>query len=479
MNVSNQNNKKYTTLISNSFIFALGSFGAKIISFFLVPLYTNILTREQYGTADLIISYSNIIVPIASLVIQDSVLRFGLSRKYLKGSVLKSAIIVLLFGILICFFFSYAFNIYPSLNEWRLYLFVIPVCNMLHSVVFNYTKAKERNKLYAFASMLNALVLAVVNIVLLVFFKMGVEGYLIANILANIMPTIFLIIFIGALSDFIKSPFDKNLFIDMIKYSVPMIINNLSWWVLNSSDKVMIEKYISSSELGLYTAASKIPAFVYFFISIFSQAWSVSSIKEYETEKNQRFYSNVFSHYSILMFFTCAFIILIIKPFMSFYVGKHFEGCWYLIPPLLVGTTFYSFVAFFSGILEATKKNKIAAITTLIAAISNIIINLLLIPKVGTIAASFSTAVSYIIIAFLRMKLSQKYFHFYIDFRRLYSNSMCIIVLMIAIELNLNIYICSILCIIILLFINLSQLESLLKWVVDQVKNRLKCLVVK
>lgn len=460
-----KNNSKYKSLLSNTVIFAIGSFGSKIISFFLVPLYTNILSREQYGTADLVMTWANIIVPVASLVIQDSVLRFGLSKDYNRDSVIKNGLIVFFAGTLFCLLCTPVLQLYPAISSWGVYLFVISSCQILHSIMFSYTKAKELNKLYAIASIVNTLVLTITNIILLIFFHLGVEGYLIANVTANIIPSLFLVIVTGAAKDAIKAKYDRKLMKDMIRYSIPLIANNLSWWILNSSDKVMIEHYLSASELGLYTAASKIPAFLSILTSIFSQAWTVSSIKEYDTDRDRTFYSNVFRSFSLMMFLGTVGIIFVLKPFMRFYVGKSFFDSWELVPMLLLGTTFFSFGSFFGAIFGALKRNVSVTITTLVAALVNIIINFMLIPMIGVIAASISTAISYIVIGNARLFMSRKYYKFNINFLNYFINSAVVILLTVCILIGMNIYLCSFASTVLLIVINYKDLSDLLKWI--------------
>lgn len=464
--------KKYQELINNTVIFGVGSFGSKIISFLLVPLYTNLLTTEQYGTADLVMTCSNIIVPIASLVIQDSVLRFGLSKNYSRGVVIKNSFAVFLFGIVICSCFFPLVRLYPTLSTWGIYLFVISVCNILHGIIYNYTKAVEKNKLYSAVSIIETLILAISNIILLVVLHTGVQGYLLANILANIIPTAILLFYSGAIKDARSAKFDSKLLKEMLKYSIPLIANNLSWWVLHSSDKVMIEYFLSASDLGLYTAASKIPNLLSVVTSIFSQAWTVSSIKEYDSDRDKHFYSTVFKYYSLIMFIGTIVIVLILKPFMTVYVGKSFVESWVFVPTLLVGTTFFSFGAFFGAIFGALKRNISVTVTTFVAATVNILINFLLIPQIGVMGASVSTAVSYIIIGIARMHVSRRYYKFEIDFIRFYVNSLIIIALTIVVWMNYNIYYCAAIALIIIMVINIRDIKGLFSWIRNVLCNR-------
>lgn len=406
---------KYKDLISNTLIFAIGSFGSKLIAFFLVPLYTNVLTTEQYGTADLIITFANLAVPIFSLVIQDAVLRFGLSGKHSPGAVCKNSFWVLLIGSLLSLGIVPLVNMYASLSEWRWYIYIILVTNMFCNVSYAYARSIEKNKVYAIAGIINTLFLAVANIVFLLFFKLEIKGYLWANIGAHVISVIFLMIFTGAWKDMIKEKTDTLLMKQMIAFSAPLIVNNLSWWVLTSSNRIMIEFFCSTEELGLFTAASKIPNLLSIITSIFSAAWTASSIKEYETENDKSFFSNIFKVYSLIMFFGGSFILLILKWFMQYYVGKAFYESWRYVPLILIGTIMYSFATFYESIYQALKKSVKAAITTIIAATVNLLISFLLIKHIGVFASCLSLFVSYLILCVIRMADSKRFFYFKVN----------------------------------------------------------------
>ena len=66
---------KYTTLISNTIIFALGTFGSKLLVFLLMPLYTSVLTTAEYGAMDVVVNVSNMLLPLVIVSINDGVIR--------------------------------------------------------------------------------------------------------------------------------------------------------------------------------------------------------------------------------------------------------------------------------------------------------------------------------------------------------------------------------------------------------------------
>lgn len=454
-------NNKYKTLFSDTLVFALGSFGSKIITFLLVPLYTNVLSTEQYGIADLVATCANFIVPIISLVIQDAVLRFGLSRKNDQGSVLKCAAIVFFLGSVVAFLLTPVAGLYGAVSEWKYYLLTISITNMASNIMYSYAKACEKNKLYAISSIVQTAILATVNILLLVVFPCGIRGYLLANIIAHIAAVIVMLVATKGIRDILSAPFDGQLMKQMVLYSLPLIANNLSWWVLNSSDRVMIEYYCSSSDLGLYTAASKIPALLSVITAIFSQAWTISAIKEYDSDKDKQFYSNVFQIFSLAMFLGASLIILVAKPFMHIYVGDEFFDAWVMVPLLISGAIYYAFSAFFGAIYGALKKNIRVALTTALAAIINIAINFFLLSKIGVIAAALSTMIGYLVIGVYRMLDIQKYFRFKINYIRYFVNSIIVIAQTVLVTLDFYVYVSSAIAIVLLLIVNKSDITSL------------------
>ena len=453
-------NQKYKSLFNDTIIFAIGNFGSKIISFFLVPIYTNVLSTLQYGTADLVMTCATLLVPVFSLVIQDSVLRFGLSDEYENGNVLKCASVVFIIGTVTSLLTLPLLNYYRSISEWKYYLITITITTMASNILFAYAKTIGKNLLFALCSIVQTLVLAITNILLLVVFKLGVRGFLVANIAAQFVSVLLLLIFTGAVSDLLRSKTEKKLLRSMVAFSTPLIANNLSWWVLNSSDRVMVEYYIDASSLGLYGAASKIPALLSIITAIFSQAWSISAIREYDHERDNKFYSNIFSVFATAMFFGGVFIISVVKPFMSLYVGKSFYPSWNMVPLLLFGSVYYAFSAFFGSIYGALKKNFRVALTTAFAAIINIGINLILLRSIGVVAAAISTAISYFLIGIYRMIDSQIFFRFKIDYLKFSVNTCILLFQTIMVSLDKYIYVVSLFAFLVLVVINWTELKK-------------------
>ena len=82
---------RYKYLIKNIGLLTLSSFATKLLSFFLVPLYTNILTTTEYGTYDIFHTTISVLIPILTLNVQESVMRFALDKKYNREAIVTIA----------------------------------------------------------------------------------------------------------------------------------------------------------------------------------------------------------------------------------------------------------------------------------------------------------------------------------------------------------------------------------------------------
>ena len=453
---------KYKRLASDTIIFAIGNLGSKLILFLLVPLYTNYLTTSEYGTAELIYTVSNLIMPITSMVIFDAVLRYTLDRNVNRKSVILNAGIVFIGGSIVALLIAPLVGLYPSLTEWKWYVSVYIITYMASQITMTYIKAKERSKLYVALGLAQTLILALLNIFLLVFCDLKIYGYIMANIMAQCIIVIVALFTGGIISDLRGAVFDKRLFKEMIAYSAPLIINNISWWVVQSSDKLMVEFFISGAALGLYTVASKIPALINVITSIFSQSWGISSIKEYDSTKDTSFYSNVFSLYSFAVFFFCACLLLIIKPFMIIYVGADFFEAWKFVPWLLVAASFSAVSAYYGAIYGALKKSVNVMLSTLFSAGINIALNFVLIPTIGIMGATTATAVAYVFIALYRMFDTRRYFKFQINFIKEFITYIIVCISAFFVTIDRIGYIVSAVAILVIILINLKEMRKLL-----------------
>lgn len=419
---------KTKNLINNTAIFMVGSIGSKFIQFFLVPLYTYSMTTEQFGLSEVVLTASNLFMPVFSVSIADGLLRFGLDKRYDKGNVLKSSLLITFAGTVLSLLCIPLFNLYGTLSDWLPYFLLILNLRIYRDVFAINLKNQKKHRLFTIDSLLYSFILCTANIVFLVVLKLGILGYFYAYILANLV-SLFFVVLIGEVPSLLKGrKVDPALTSQLLVYSIPLVINGISWWIISASDKFMIDWMIDKESVGIYSAATKIPTLVTTFTGVFSQAWIISAVQEYDEERDSNFYAQTFRNYYALLFLGVSLLIAILKPFMSIYVGPNFSESALYAPLLLASAVFSGMSAFTVGIYASAKKNINVTITTLIGAVVNIVLNLLLISILGIMGAAIATFVSWFVVFFARVFDIRKFFKFRVDNIRIVIYSVIILI---------------------------------------------------
>ncbi len=447
-------NNKYKLLFRDTLVFAIGSLGSKIIVFFLVPLYTNFLTKEEYGIADLMATLSTLIIPVASLSIDKAVLRFGMKKNLQKENVLKCSFCILALSIIIVSICIPFLDLYKPASPWKYYLIIQVLISNVSEVEKSYLKVKDKNKQLSIIGILNTAILTALNILLIAVYHTGISGYLISNIVASFICVLIYFFIAGIYKDLIKGKVSKTLLREMTSYSAPLILSGICWCVLHSSDKIMIECMVGPACLGLYTAASKIPSLINVITGIFNQAWGLSTIREYERAKDVHFYALIFNVFGVVLFLAGIVFISICKPFMLIYVGEEFREAWRYTPFLFVSAIYYSIFSFLGSIYIALQKSKNDMWTALLCSVLNIVVNYFGIKAIGTGGAVLGTLISYSVFTVVRIIDLKRYISFNINVRILLVNSLIVVLLSASVTFEKSVLLCILICILVFILNN-------------------------
>ena len=393
---------KYKKLISNTMIFAIGTFSSKVLVFLLMPLYTRVLDNTAYGVVDLILQTGNLLIPIVSVGIINSIVRFGLDKNISKKDVFSTGLLTILAGFAVLILFRPLLAKIPSISDYVIlvYLFVLMAC--LRSLCSQFTRARGLVRLFAFDGVLSTITTIMFTVIFLVPLKWGITGYVMAIFCADFLSVIFL--FISArLYQFVHiRGIDASVRIAMFKYCIPLIPTSIFWWIMNVSDRYIVTNQLGVETNGLLAASYKVPTVVNLISSIFMDAWQISAVSEQTTLERERFFTRVFRTYQSLLFTVASGLILFSKVITSVLVSKAFYGSWQFIPFLIMATTFSCMVNFMGSVYMAEKKSIFAFVTTAGGAVINVTLNILLIPIFGVNGATFATFLGFFIVFVLR-----------------------------------------------------------------------------
>ena len=401
----------YRLLAKNIGLLTLANFGTKILTFLMVPLYTSVLTTQEYGIYDVVFNTICVLVPLFTQNIIDAVLRFSMGEGRNKKDVFSIGIkhfLISLMPVSFALIMNYVFQCSAALSQLSPFVMLMFVSHALSGIVVYYARGLNKFSDVAIASVINCILIIVCNVLFLLVFQWGLSGYFLANIIGPLFQSVYLLIRVNPKE---IQPFrvDKELEQEMLAYSRPMIANSLAWWVNSVSDRYIVTIFCGVGINGIYSVASKIPAILNTIQNIFGQAWVVSAVEEFDPEDSNGFFAKMYAGYNCTVVIACSAIIACNIPLASLLYANEFFEAWQFVPYLTIAIVFGSLVGYAGGILASVKDAKEFARSSVVGALTNLILNLITVPLIGALGAAISTLVSYWLVWVLRMKTLKNY----------------------------------------------------------------------
>lgn len=397
-------------LAFNTIIIGIGKFSTQIVSFLLLPLYTSILSTEEYGIYDLILTITTFALPFITLLMEESMFRFLIDCKddTQKKNVISQTMLYTLVSTI--FFLA---GILVVNNFFKIPYLWISLLYIASSIISGLRNALVRGlgkiKLYTLVNFISSLLNIILNVVFIALLRLGIYGLLLAGIISNIISSAIIFIILKMHKYFSIKNYDKNLMAKMIKYSIPLVPNSLSWAVVNLSDRLIISGAIGASANGIYAMSYKFPNLMNTIYGFFYTAWTESSAKAINDNENEEFFNNIYKSLTNAMFSVSLGIIVCMPLIFNLFIKADYSEAYKYIPILVIAMYFNNMSGYYGGIFTGYKDTKVMGITTIIGAIINIVVDILLINFIGIYAAAISTLVSCMIIYYYRKLNVKKY----------------------------------------------------------------------
>lgn len=425
-------------LFKGTVVYFIGTFISKGMTILILPLITYKLTTEQYGYYDLIITVTMIIMPIFTVQSIEAVFRFLFDADTKRKSILLSSVWVLIaigsivFGMILFFVNRFIYEI-PYWNWLYLYYIATVILTMYQRVA----RSLGKNLQFAISGILNTFVMIISQVIALVFFSATIEGLIIAFVIAALVTCVYLEYHTKSIRQFSLKHIEVLVIKKVVKFGLPLVPNNVSWWAVSTINKLLIISYLGAGANGIYAITAKFTALLAVLINVFKLAWQESAIVAYSEDDKNEFYSNVFDRYLSLVGVGCCICILLIKIVLPFLVAGEYQSAWLYIPITMIGVSVSALVSFYGAGYMAAGKTKDAFWTTNIGTVLNIIICYTLIDKIGLFAPALGTTVAYFAMWIVRHKTMRSYYRVNINIRKIISLSLiCLITLYVYYNLN-------------------------------------------
>lgn len=402
--------KETNRLLKNTGIIAIGNLSTKAISFFLLPLYTAILSTHEYGVIDYIITLSMFCVPCISFLMDEAIFRFLIDckNKEEKSIIISNSFILVFIGIILFLVIIYPILVYVKYKYiWCLILFVIS--DIIATMISALLRGIGRTDAFAVYNFISSTIQIILNVIFIAVFYWGIEGMLSAMIIGRVVATFVYIICLKLWQYIDLKRINIPKIKEMLKYAIPLIPNRVSWLIINLSSRIVIMNIMTSGALGIYAISSKFANLMDMIYGFFYQSWKESSARVLQSNDRDDFYNLVYKYLKSFMYS----IVLLITSFMpiifKFLIADTYLEAILYVPILLLATYFSNISGFYGGIFTAYKDTKIMGTSTIVAAIINLILMFIIINFWGLYAVAISALIANIVVYQYRKIKVKKY----------------------------------------------------------------------
>jgi len=304
-------------LAKNTVIVAIGKICTQFVSFFLLPLYTALLSTEEYGIVDLLNTYIALLIPVFFFQMDQAIFRFLIDVRDDedgKKKILSSAILTIIVQIIVYVLIFCIASIFIK-NEYKYFLLTNVIASMFASLLLQVSRGLGDNTTYSVGSLISGAGTVILNVLFIVAFKWGAYGMLSATLIANCLCILF-VFFRKKLYKYISfKSYEVSKIKALWKYSLPLIPNQLSWWIVNTSDRTIITYILGIAVNGIYSAANKFSSMCITIFNIFNLTWAESASIHIKDKDSSEFFSNIYNT-TLKLFVSLCFGVIAFMPFV-------------------------------------------------------------------------------------------------------------------------------------------------------------------
>lgn len=404
--------------ILNKFLkFALGPITGAIIGFITVPMTTWLVSPEQFGLTTMFTLFQTLITSFIYLGIDQAYVREYNEYKDSKKKLLFNAMVVplvlagIIMVILAIFMNPISQYLFKEINTTIMTVLIIwlPLV-VIERFLMLQIRMQEKGLQYSFFTIVMQLNIMIITIALLLTFEKTYTSIVLGALVGQIISIILLIsIYFKNNRLDITLP-DLQLIKRMLYYSLPILPAMVVNWMLNSTDRIALDYFSTIENIGIYFAAMKIVSVLAMVQSIFATFWLPIAYRWHEEKVDTKQFTQI--SYIVMFVMGIFFIgILLFKEVAIWILSPEYSEAQYILPFLLFMPIMYTVSETTVLGISLSRKTHWNIWISCIAAIVNIILNIILVPKIGAIGAAIGTGCAYIVFFFLRTIISRKYWY--------------------------------------------------------------------
>lgn len=408
-------------VIKNFINIGIGSIVGVLLGFITTPFITRTVDTSVYGKLSVFDSYAGIIQSISLLGLDYSLIRFfhhyGDDEKKQIG--LLRTCTLLPFAVAITVFFIFVILIYNYSISFKLqsHLLIFLLINVLVSIYqknsVNLLRVNYKSETHSFGIIVQKLVYCIIVIFgCLIFKKHYLEILISATILSFLSSSLIACFSTFKYWNFSKGkPIDKK---EIIKYGMPMSVYSFLLTLLDSMDKLIIGRYCSDSEVGLYSSAFTLVAIFALLQTTFNAVWIPAQTEQFIKNPDDKTFIKKGNNYITIIMFFSAINMIMFKEILFLILGESYRSASIYMPFLIIESVMYTISDSTSSGIDKSKKSYLNIFVAAIPCVFSFILQIILVPKIGAVGSAISRAIASMIYILLRTHFSNKYY--YIDY---------------------------------------------------------------
>lgn len=400
--------EKIKSLSKDTLIYGTSTVIQRFLAFILVPLYTNTFPPSEFGIISNLFAYIAILNVFFSIGFESGYFKFASTLEigdkkenfslpffsvFINSLILSSIIFFLPYQIAPLFQLDAAHA--PLLRYAALILFFDAVV----LIPFAFLRLHRRAKQFGLLKVISITINISLNIILIFVLKWGTEAVFISNAIAS---GVTFLIFIPLILKNVSFTFNKELYKEMLKFSLPIIPAGIGASFVQVIDRPILTYLTDDTTVGIYQANYRLGILMMLFVSIYEFAWRPFFLQTAKEANAKQIFSKVMTLFIFVMcviFLFLSFylenIIKIPLPFRGHLIGQSYWSGISIVPIVLAGYLMYGIYVNLMAGIYIEKKTKYLPLITGIGAAVNVAVNFLLIPKLGMTGAAYATLISY------------------------------------------------------------------------------------
>ncbi|MFM7544324.1 MAG: oligosaccharide flippase family protein [Ignavibacteria bacterium] len=414
---------KIQLLASDAAIYGVTTLLTRSMSFLLTPLYTNALAnRSEFGVYAYLYSLLAFVNVIYAFGMDTAFLRFYSPKDAHKTEQAFSfswwmiALIGIVFTIVILFSADSIASWIPDIKghgDLIRAIALIPLFDALTTVPYNLLRMQRKAKMFGLLRITNVAINLILNIVLVGYLHMGLNGIIISGIISSLFAVIGVL---PIIFKWLRRTFDTGLAKEMMSFGLPTMPSAFSGMMLQVADRPIMSSIAGSDITGLYQANYRLGIPMMMLVAVFEFAYKPFYLSHHEDDDAPRLFARIFTYFVIIACFLFLLIALFIKDIVSLSIGgvslihpSYWEGLG-IIPIILAGYILNGVATNMALGLHITKKTGWLPIATGLAAITNIVLLFILVPQFGIYGGAWATFFAYAISAGILWRISMNAF---------------------------------------------------------------------